>query len=634
VPSTRALPGAILFFVGLLSGVRPASAQPPAAADTSGVFGFLRPTYTTSYNITRQATTWQQGFSFKNQWNGITIDNNTTYRVQSDPSRVNFRGREGSTTTTLSFSALNTVPVSLDFSYSRLGNNDTNVKSRVNSFDSGLKATYNRRFFPGANASLVGGIGLTRRDTRNNFSGSETGSRDLGLTRELTASGNYTGPVPGMSFRVNTTLNAVRSQPEAINPVPGQARSETRTNTRNSNGLTWSWAPWEGMTADASFTRNGSNQNFILVSRDVDKNNKEEEATDRTTAFNSSLGYKPAGSKTTEFRLDVAASNVENKRLIEVERANKSNTRSFNLNVKHRLIGNALTFHAENTDEEQDSGVLGRGVTITRVVDGAIERPWSTTFSTRLYGEVRLRSQTYDDGEQDYDGLKNRFDVSADYKPWTKLSTSLTLRRSADEGNYIDETQSRGSRFEETYGASANLNYTLSTRTSISQKYDFTSLFTSYPFDSALANIQRSRTVNTTVSTTLSSKLTLQLGHVYLFTENGGYRRDRAGTRLFAKSNLKYRQEMRSTLQYKPLDWLTFSTEERLYRTDDVRLTDDFRTTSSQVTFTQRAVFKRPIPGGGDFNCDMAFDLQKQLRPRPGPTEKFFTARLSLDKSF
>jgi hypothetical protein len=45
-------------------------------------------------------------------------------------------------------------------------------------------------------------------------------------------------------------------------------------------------------------------------------------------------------------------------------------------------------------------------------------------------------------------------------------------------------------------------------------------------------------------------------------------------------------------------------------------------------------MFRRPIPGGGDFNCDMAFDLQKQLRPRPGPTEKFFTARLSLDKSF
>ena len=67
MPTFRKLSRVVLLFVcGMVPGTHIAFAQQPPA-DTTGVFGFLKPTYTSSYDITRQATNWLQSFSFKNQ---------------------------------------------------------------------------------------------------------------------------------------------------------------------------------------------------------------------------------------------------------------------------------------------------------------------------------------------------------------------------------------------------------------------------------------------------------------------------------------------------------------------------------------------------------------------------------------
>jgi hypothetical protein len=127
----------------------------------------------------------------------------------------------------------------------------------------------------------------------------------------------------------------------------------------------------------------------------------------------------------------------------------------------------------------------------------------------------------------------------------------------------------------------------------------------------------------------------VSLGHTYFFEETGGYRRLQAGTRIFYRSNLRYRQELRTSLTYRPLDWITLTTEERFYRTDDKRVVGNTSpTTIGQLFFTQRGSFKHGIPGGGNISCDVAVDVQKNVKPFVGDPETFFTARVSLDKSF
>jgi hypothetical protein len=639
IPS-RALSALLLVFCGLPAVPALSSAQ-PAGQDSAAVFGFLRPTYTSSYDVIREATKWVQGFSFKNQWKGITIENSTNYTVNSDPSSK-LKGRGGDTSTSLKFTVMNLVPMTLDMTYSRVRQDNASQSSHDNQINGGASATYNRRFGPGTNAALSVGIGVTNRKNTNTYSGNLSGSKELGLTRDMSASGTYTPPIANMTFKFNTSLNALSTTPKLLNAAPG-TRDESKTNTRNSLGLNWNWSPVGGLSADASFSRSQSNLEFILSSRDTTKNNRTELAKDLNTLFSTSLNFKPDGNRT-DLRAEIRASQKNNQRRIEKERQSEGHTLVIDTRLRHTLFGNVIVLHAENNNSLNKQPTVGADTTLTRTVDLSLERQWNQDLTTKVIGELRLRTQKHEQndddevdetaGKQDFDQLKRRVEGTVFYQVFRKLSTNLSGRWVAEDGVFVHSSQSRNSRDEETYGANAGLTYSLSSRTQVIQKYDFTARFTAYDFDSTQSAIQRSRSVNTTVRTDLTKRVAVSLGHTYSLEETGGYRRLQDGTRIFYRSNMRYRQEIRTSLTYRPVDWITLTTEERLYRTDDKRVAARRTDTSGQLFFTQRASFKHSIPGGGNISCDMTVDIQKNVRPSVSRPEKFFTAKVSLDKSF
>jgi hypothetical protein len=636
IPS-RALLALLLVFYGLMA----LPLAQPARQDSSAVFGFLRPTYTSSYDVIREATKWVQGFSFKNQWKGITIENSTNYTVNSDPTS-RLKGRGGDTSTTLNFTVLNLVPLTLDMTYSRIRQDNADQSNHDSQLNTGGKATYIRRFGPGTNFSLAAGVGVTNRNSTNTYSGVLGGSKEFGLTREMSASGTYTPPIANMTFKFNTSMNAQTTTPKLLNPTPG-ARDESQTNTRNSLGMNWNWMPLAGVTADAQFNRSASNLEFILTSRDTTRNNRAELAQDLNTSYNTSLTYKPAGNRT-ELRAEIKGNTKNNQRRIEKDRQSEGNSLVFDTRLKHTLLGTIVVLHAENSNSLNNQLKVGADTTLMRAVDLSLERQWNKDLTIKVIGELRLRTQKHqqDDndeveqraGKQDFDQLKKRVEGTVYYQVFPKLSTNFAARAVVEDGVFVHSSQSRNSRDEETYGGNAGLTYSLSSKTQVIQKYDFTARFTAYDFDSTQSAIQRTRSVNTTIRTDLTKKVAVSLGHIYSLEETGGYRRLETGTRIFYRANLKYRQELRTSLTYRPVDWITLSTEERLDRTDTRRVIGQSLDSKGQLFLTQRASFKHSIPGGGNISCDLTMDIQKNVRPTVGRAVKFFVARVTLDKSF
>jgi hypothetical protein len=620
----------------LLVVAGPLRAQSGAPVDSldQPVFGFLRPTYNSAYSVNRQQKNWQQDFSFSNKFSGVSVDNKTTYIIKTDPKRTNFKALSGNTASQLAFTVLNRIPLTASLSYLRTRMNDTNLRQSEDVLDTGLNGSYNLRLFRGARTAVTGGLGLQRTKNVNSYKGTDAGAIESGLTRDLNFTTTYNGPTAGMVFRVANTFNAVRTRPEAINSTDGGSTASTpRTNTKSNHTFGWTFNRWEPVTAQVDVMLSRGQSGYIIVSRDLAIANKEETASDENNSLSMNVGWKPKGS-TSEAGLDFRTSTVLNRRAVEVERANDRSTTSFDGHLKHTLLGNTFSIRVENSNDDDRSPVRGNCSTLTRSVNANAERPWTPAFSTRALAEVRLRSQTYDDALQDNDALKTRLEGGFTWKPASRFSATITGNRTLDDGVSISPSQSQNSRLDENYGLSADVRYTLSKRTRLTQKYDFQELFTSYRFNATQDNLARSRNINTGISTELSRAISLDIRHGYEFRENGGYRRDARGTRYFAKGAVRYVQDLTATLNYRPALWLTFSTNERLYHTDDIQLLDPRPNVTSRVEFTQTASLSRNIPGGGTLKCDSTVFIQKLVRPVEGKAERFFSATLTVNKTF
>jgi hypothetical protein len=229
--------------------------------------------------------------------------------------------------------------------------------------------------------------------------------------------------------------------------------------------------------------------------------------------------------------------------------------------------------------------------------------------------------------------LRNRLEGFVTYRMSSKLTATFSGRRAVSDVASIHPTQSRSSRLEETYGLTADFKYALTPRTSIQQNYGFSTLFTSFQFDAPRDNIQRTRDVRTTVSASVTPKVSLQLQHTYKFRESGGYRRERS-IRVFARGDIRYDQDLRASLSYQITNWLSFRTEEWLHRDDTVRLVTDRHAPNSRIDLTQSASLSRTLPGGGTLAANADLRLQRILKPGSSYADPIFYANVKVDKSF
>lgn len=634
--TVRALPWASLALLHLLVSVGPVRAQSGAGVDTldRAVFGFLRPTYNSTYSVNRQQSSWDQDFSFSNRFSGISVDNKTSYTVRTDPKRPNFKALNGSTASQLALTVLNLIPVTGSVSYARTRMNDRDLQTASDVFDSGLNGSYNMRLFQGARSSVDSRVGLRRNTDTNTYKGLETGTSETALTRDLSINTNYNGPVSGMIFRLTNQFYAERTTPETINSaVDTTADNSPRTNTRTAHKLNWSFSRWEPLAARVDLSRTRAQNGYIIVSRDKTLDGRAEEASDENSSMTVNLEWKPRAS-TSEAGLDFRSSTVLNRRAVDVQRASDRSSTTLEGRVRYSILGTGFFVHMENTSDDDRSPVRGASTTLTRIIEGNMERPLTPAVTARMVGEVRLRSVEYDDAIQDNDDLKTRMEGSVTWQPMSRLSATLTGNKTLDNMVSVSRSQSRNTRLEENYGLIADYKYTLSRRTRITQKYAFQEIFNSFIFNAPNDNLTRTRNINTGISTEIFRDVTVDVRHNYEFRESGGYRRDPGGTRYFSKGEERYVQDLTASLSYRPTSWLSFSTNERIYRTDTRRLLESTPSVSSRREFTQTASLTRSLPGGGTLKCDSSVNIQRVVRPIAGKAERSFAASVAVNKAF
>lgn len=449
-------------------------------------------------------------------------------------------------------------------------------------------------------------------------------------------------PVPGDDGPICATLRGIGSFRITLNEEALLWRVERLAgaedgpkNKTTSNGqLTWSYEPTEGIKAGATIRGVHNTDSYIVVSNDVNKKGRREDAVDNSTNLSLNLDWQPPLRKTTQFTLNYSKNSSRTERRVEVERASERGSYRFDSRLRHLLWATSVNLHYEQSLDDDRPLTRVASKTLTRVLDGAFDRPISSRLSGRAAGEIRLRRQQYADSLQDLDDLRSRFELGVTYRPVPTLTATFIGSRTIGDARNIDASFAANTSYEERFTLSGNLDWRLTGRTTLTQRYNYQPTFTTFRFNASRDNLQRNRDLNTSINTILNPRLTLKLSHSYRLQESGGFSRAADGTRLFARGDDNYTQELTTGLDFRPNSWLNFNTDERLYRQDRIRVATNRRTVVSRLEFNQRASIQRPLPGGGLVKADLTYFMQAPLRPVAGRVEKYFSANVELNKTF
>lgn len=812
---------------------------PPDSVKARPVFGFLIPTYSSTYSVNRGESAWLQSFKFSNDWRGFSIKNDTQYTIKTDPKRADFKVRQGNTNNSLSYLVLDRIPVTGAFDYSRSGTTDTGRENSFDQLDTNIGTDYHfkvRRFVN----YITGQIGLTNRTDSQLLQGNRLTTNDLGLSRKLSAGTYLGGLLEGMTIKLDGKLQVDGSNAKAtegtgvllgsVSPVgssggvpkayvqvirggtldivaadstgntltpdglgrrysfpdlqPGRydvrftspgyetitrsalvqveqttdlgdtplSRGYTsafaqielagdlvgpgsdyiptvRARMTNSYGGVWqvevnnvssgehrfkfttgdargdyggevvgcapglttgpvklggndalcasfagggafritldeealrfrverlrpdesgptnnlnrdatlaiTYAPFEAFSTDLTLTGGYRADSYIIVnSGDPTLKGRREKVSQKTSNLAFNMGFHPPALKTTEVQVKVTRTFTGIDKLVDVDRASEATASSVDARLRHRLLGNQLNLHFEqdNNNDRPRSRVSSK--TLTRVIDGAVDRPMGPRITARGAGELRLRRQNYADLLQDQDGLRSKLEMGMTYRPDSSLTGTVVASRTLDDSRNINSQLSQNSRYEERYTVSFGIDWAVTKSTTLTQKYNYQPAFTTFQFDSPKDNLLRNRDVTTTVTTLLNPRLTLTMKHVYQLQESGGYRRDENGTRLFAVGGNLYVQDLTTSLAWRPLAWLNFYTDERFNRRDQVDFSKNSRAINSRLELSQSANFQRPLPGGGLIQVDFKYFVQASLKPVAGRRENYIMANVTLNKTF
>lgn len=844
-----------LFILGLLlacgagmAWTGGASAQPgqtggAAAPDTARgrpVFGFLVPTYSSTYSLIRGESAWLQKFNFSNDWQRFGLKNDTQYTIKTDPKRVNFKVRQGSSNNDLRYMLLDGLPLAAQLNYSRSGQRDGDRESGTDQLDTNIGTDYYFRTGRLRN-DVHAFIGLTNRTDTQLQQGDRLTTNDLGLSRKINGSSLLIGLVDGLTIKLDGNLQVEGSNakftegtgilqgtvsPRVVSGDPPKAWVEvTRANsldvvaadstgttsgdgtgrrftfgdlqpgdyevrisapgyetvTRLANiqverttdlgdtpltrgyhssfaqinlsgdlsapgteyfpavhvamtnvyGGVWqvevrnvssgdhrfkfttgdargdygsdiagcgsdrvlgpvvlapagqdnaicasftggggfritldeealrfrverlrvdedgpknnlnsgatlalTYAPGGSLSTDLTLTQNHRSERYIFLGSDPAKKGRREQDTVNLSGLVYNLDWHPASLKTTGVTLKATRNYNSTEKVVDVDRAAEHTSSTVEARLRHRLLGNQFNLHFEQDNDKDLPRSRTSSRTLTRVVDGALDRQVGRRITARGAGELRLRRQTYADQLQDQDGLRSKLEVGMTYRPDSTVTGTVVASRTMDDSRNINSTLSKNSRLEERYTVAFGVDWALTPRTTLSQRYNYQPAFTTFQFNSSADNLLRNRDVTTTLNTVLNPRLTLSMKHYYQLQESGGYRRAADGTRLFAVGDNLYVQDFTTSLAWKPLTWINFRTDERLYRRDQVRVARNIRVVSSRIEFTQFAQMQRSLPGGGTLQVDFSYFIQSSLKPTAGQQEHYVTANITLNKTF
>jgi hypothetical protein len=532
--------------------------------------------YQTTYNVNRTVQTWTQVFNTPYTLGRLQLNTNVSYSYTTDSNndrktvgrmaRTSFNylpleglklgmsfdvTRNNMETPTANASTKtdrDKVLVTGEYDFSPLERMNTAISAKTGAVDELLENRTVERSGVGRNTSLdinnsyqpwrslvwnirVGGD-LTSLDSKDSITGLET--KDRNTSESYKTSFNFT---PGPKWSANLALNRVESQFQ----YPKKEAQETKSGFSNSGNLRVNVKPLKRMNIDVTGRTNHQVIDFALE--------RTRSTLTKTKALNSNLNYEMFGAKI-EGRM-----NWENQR------------------------------NEYGSGPDVDISVLSQaGYLYVRSLAGSVSRALTGKLEAKASGSISLRSYQFDDTENNLDDrdLQNQ-DISLDltYTPSGKYRAGLGVSKRIDRLVYVSSEKSSNNREGETYTVQANLSYTMSATTSISQNTRMSADYSFYEFSETRDALIRSTSLHTVFRTRLMSKIGLALVHDYRYQDQGGVTRE-GGTVYYGKTGNNDRHDMTIKLNYEPVDGVKLTVSQRFQEDKRFSIDDDVRTLTDE----------------------------------------------------
>ena len=614
-----------LLAVALGALVRPIPAQAEQPADSTvaaQVLEVLRPSYSTTYNVNRQTTSWKQDFKFGTGFGFMNFNNRTRFEVKRDNGRDEER-RDGSNQTDLRWFVIPSVPLHMNVNIGRRsvirpGNENQTDETGLN-----LSGNYRWNLF-GIHNSLDAGGGIKQRTDVSVRKELRSESVDSGLDGDLFWKASWS-PVKMLSAETSvrekrsTKTITLRSEDKDTEEQPSSSRSRSFTTKVSFEPASWFKS---GLTtSDVS-----GDDEYFLVTAGV---GALEEKVSEKNSLTADLQFQPMENLDVSWRFTSDTHSLNYR--VRSEIASSGSGNSWEGKIKTRLLGADIESKLSNSTDRLEPAISDTTNTEVAAFEGKLNRRLSGKFAVRFDWLVRANQiffLTADPVDRlDRDELRTKVQPTLTYTPGRKWMVTTSYIRTTTRRIELNPTRATQTRQDEDFSVNFGITYHLSQATSISQNYSIQALYTTFDFTPKANRLLATQRIVSTVDSHITPKVELKMTHRFTLQDSGPFRLRPDGGRDFARNLRKYRQELASRVDYEVTPWFSLYVDSRFLRTDNVEEASGNRSVLRNLELKQGVSLVKRLKGGVDLTANSAL-VQSNVR------DSYWMITSSLKKDF
>lgn len=615
--------------LGLLVAAAPARAQvseaEEAAQDSSvaaQMLSVLRPSYSTQYTINRQTTIWNQNFDFGTGFGFMNFNNRTKFEVRRDSDRDEDR-RDGRNTTDLRWFVIPDVPLHMNVTLGRrsvvrpLNENETDEAGLD------LSARYKRDLLGLTHTVDLGG-GTNSRNDLSVRGDSRSESKDSGINGNLFWKTDW-DPFEFLSaegsVRETRSDKTITLQTDLEEPEEQPSSSQSRILDAKV-----SFEPTDWLSADLTASDTQGNDEYFIVQGGI---GDLERKVNEKTALTTSLRFEPW--KGTDIGWRMANSTHVLDYRVRTEIASSGSGDLWEGTLKTRWKGTDIQSKLSHTKDRLEPAISDTTDTESNTFDGKVSKRLSGKFAAQFDWLVRAHQTfflTFDpDDRLDKDELRTKLQPSLTYTPNRRWTANLSYVRTITRRVELNPARASQTKEDEDYTVNIGITYALSANTNLSQSYSIKALYTTFDYNADANRLLATQRIVTSANSQITPKVALDFSHRFTLQDSGPFELRADGSRLFARSLRKYRQELTAKIQYDIATWLSLTVDSRFLRTDDVNEATDVRTTFRDLQLQEGFSVSQNLAGGVLITATGAL-VRSNVR------DSYFTLQSSLTKDF
>ncbi len=271
------------------------------------------------------------------------------------------------------------------------------------------------------------------------------------------------------------------------------------------------------------------------------------------TNVDGELHFKPRAGLDWGFRANVTKSAFLSKAREDL--ASSSTGNSWESTLKASVLGAAIDTKLSSRKDRIEPAVSDTTESESTSLEGKLNRRLGAKLTAKFDWLVRADQLFYQNFDftkrSDRDELKTKLQPALTYTPTPTWTVTTTYIRSVSRRVEVNPKRATQTRREEDYTVDFNINHRFSAATQMTQTYSIKALTTLYDYVPGADRLLATQRISTNLTSNVTEKVTLILDHRFTLQDSGPYLQEADGTREFARSLRKYRQELATTVEYR-----------------------------------------------------------------------------------